>query len=290
MVDYLVVGLGLAGISFCETLEQHKKSFLVISEDSQKASTVAGGLYNPVILKRFTLSWHARQQLDLLRPFYKGLEVKLGTPLDYPLRVLRRFASTEEQNNWFEASDKTGMGDLMSTSLISNSNRSIDAPFGYGEVLGTGRVETELLQSRYREYLTDRQLLIKEHFQFDALEISDNEVSYKGYNVFAMGYGMKQDFFFNYLPLNGTKGELLTIRAPHLKEDRVIKSSVFIIPLGKDLYRIGATYKWQDKTNAPTLEARQELETKLRTFLKCEYGIRSIRTCIYLTVLAQGVS
>ncbi len=277
MVDYLVVGLGLAGISFCETLEGNGNSFMVISDHSQKASTVAGGLYNPVILKRFTLSWKAHEQLELLRPFYSGLEARLGLTLDHPLRVLRRFASTEEQNGWFEASDRPGLSRLMSTELVRNENPSIDAPFGYGEVLGTGRIDTEVLQERYWEYLSKKERIIHERFQPTSLEILDNGVGYKGLKarhiVLAMGYGLTQDPYFNYLPLNGTKGELLTVKAPELKESRVIKSSVFIIPLGEDLYRVGATYKWQDKTNLPTRDAREELETKLRTFLKCDYEV-----------------
>ncbi|GGD53988.1 FAD-dependent oxidoreductase [Muriicola marianensis] len=277
MVDYLVVGLGLAGISFCETLEEHGKTFRVVSDDSQKASTVAGGLYNPVILKRFTLSWKAHEQLAVLPDFYAGLENKLEVTLDHPLRVLRRFVSPEEQNGWFEASDKPGMGELMSADLIRNTNPSIDAPFGYGEVLGTGRLDTELLQETYRKYLTNKSLLVRETFDFNALKLLEAGVEYKDIRarhlVLAMGFGLKRDPYFNYLPLNGTKGELLTVKAPDLNETRVIKSSVFIIPLGDDLYRIGATYKWQDKTNLPTQAAREELEAKLRTFLKCDYEV-----------------
>ena len=55
MVDYLIVGLGLAGIAFCEKLDEHGKTFIVINDDSQTSSNIAGGLYNPVILKRFNL-------------------------------------------------------------------------------------------------------------------------------------------------------------------------------------------------------------------------------------------
>lgn len=277
MTDYLVVGLGLAGISFCETLEQHGKSFRVVSDDSQKASTVAGGLYNPIILKRFSLSWRAHEQLEILPSFYASLEQKLGITLDHPLRVLRRFASTEEQNGWFEASDRPGMASLMSSNLVANTNPALDAPFGFGEVMGTGRLDTEQLQEAYGHYLSQKGVLVKETFTYDALEINEEGVAYNGFKarqiVFATGFGLKHDPFFNYLPLNGTKGELLTIKAPGLNETRVIKSAVFIIPLGDDLYRVGATYKWQDKTNRPTQEAREELETKLRTFLKCEYEV-----------------
>ena len=60
MLDYVVVGLGIAGISFCEQLEKQGKTYIVIADDSQIASKVAGGLYNPVILKRFTIAWNAK--------------------------------------------------------------------------------------------------------------------------------------------------------------------------------------------------------------------------------------
>ncbi|MGB3149530.1 MAG: FAD-dependent oxidoreductase, partial [Maribacter sp.] len=74
MIDYLVVGLGLAGTSFCETLFKNNKTFVVFNDTSQKSSLVAGGLYNPVILKRFTLSWNAAEQLPVAANFYTELE------------------------------------------------------------------------------------------------------------------------------------------------------------------------------------------------------------------------
>lgn len=277
MLDYLVVGLGLAGISFCEQLERKGKSFKVISDNSQQASMVAGGLYNPVILKRITLAWDAKEQLDLALPFYEELEKKLKVKLDYKIPVLRRFASAEEQNSWFEASDKPDLNYFLDQNMISNANTNLDSPFGYGQVRYTGRIKTKTLLERYTSYLNDKGLLVEETCDFDALEILKNEIIYKDMKarqvVFSEGYGLKKNPFFNYLPLNGTKGELLTIKAPKLKESKVIKSSVFIIPLGDDLYRIGATYKWKDKTNLPTQESREELIEKLKTFLKCDFKV-----------------
>ncbi|WP_394974839.1 NAD(P)/FAD-dependent oxidoreductase [uncultured Croceitalea sp.] len=277
MLDYIVVGLGLAGISFCEQLENNGKSFKIISDSSQQASLVAGGLYNPVILKRFTMAWNAKEQLDLALPFYKNLEKKLKVKLDYKLPVLRRFASIEEQNGWFEATDKPGLDFFLDTNLLKNKNLNIDAPFGYGQVKDTGRIDTKILLKEYQDYLIQKELIVGEAFDFNLLQILDNNVEHNGLKarqiVFAEGFGLKNNPFFNYLPLNGTKGELLTIKAPSLKEDNVIKSSVFIIPLRNDFYRIGATYKWKDKTNEPTLEAKEELVEKLKTFLKCDFEI-----------------
>ena len=69
MLDYIVVGSGLAGIAFSEIALQNNKSILVINDDSQNASKIAGGLYNPVILKRFSEVWQAGPQLELLSLF-----------------------------------------------------------------------------------------------------------------------------------------------------------------------------------------------------------------------------
>jgi len=277
MVDYIVVGLGLAGISFCEVLEKEGKSFTVVSDTSQQASQVAGGLYNPVILKRFTLAWKAKEQMELAQPFYAGLERKLGVQLDYKVPVLRRFASIEEQNSWFEAADKPGLDHFLSTIILPNSNTCLDAPHGFGEVNYTGRMDTGTLVEFYSTYLDQKGILERESFNFSDLTIEEGWVSYKSIHakqvVFACGYGLQDNPFFNYLPLNGTKGELLTIKAPAYKEDRVIKSSVFTIPLGEDLYRVGATYKWKDKTNEPTEASKKELLDKLTTFLRCDFEV-----------------
>ncbi|MGD1946361.1 MAG: NAD(P)/FAD-dependent oxidoreductase [Croceivirga sp.] len=277
VVDYIIVGLGLAGISFCEQLEQHDKTFTVISDDSEQASLVAGGLYNPVILKRFTMAWKADVQMQMAMPFYVALEEKLGVKLDYKIPVYRRLVSNEEQNNWFEACDRARLQEFMSTTIVQNTNPSIDAPFGLGKVMHTGRVDTRMLIERYGSYLRARQKLKKGPFYFDSLTVEEDGFRYKDIQakhiVFAEGFGLKRNPFFSYLPLNGTKGELLTIHAPSLKEESVIKSAVFIIPLGEDLYRIGATYKWKDKTNTPTLASKEELLTKLKTFLKGDFEV-----------------
>ena len=277
MLDYLIVGLGLAGMSFCEQLEKKGATYKVISDTSQTSSIVAGGLYNPVILKRFTMAWNAQQQLEMALPFYAALEKKLAVKLDYKLPVLRRFASVEEQNMWFEASDKKSLNAFLSPEIIKNKNPHIDTPYGLGKVLDTGRIDTETLLFNYKNRLLNEGKVIVETFEHDQLAIAEDHLSYKAVKarriVFAEGFGMKMNPYFNYLPLTSTKGEYVTIKAPKLKEENAIKSSMFLIPWKEDLYRVGATYKWKDITNEPTLASREELLEKLETFVKCDYEV-----------------
>lgn len=276
-VDYIVVGCGLAGVAFCEKLIANQKSFIVFDDMSQMSSVVAGGLYNPVVLKRFTPVWLSTKQLDIAHPFYKRLENKLGIKLDYRSPVLRRFTSSEEQNNWFTAADNPKLSKYMSLEILQNNNEAINAPFGFGKVLHSGRVDTNTLINKYRLFLKSLNKLADSSFYYNDLKIIVNGFSYRNIKakhiVFSEGFGVKRNPYFNMLPLNGTKGELITIYSPQLKLESIIKSGVFIIPLGEDMYRVGATYEWKDKTNLVTEEAKSELVSKLASILNCDYKI-----------------
>ncbi|TDY60714.1 glycine/D-amino acid oxidase-like deaminating enzyme [Algibacter lectus] len=278
-VDYIIVGIGLAGISFCEQLKACNKSFVVFDNASQQSSTVAGGLYNPVVLKRFTSVWKSEEQIDLALSLYENIEERLSVKLDYKIPVYRKFASLEEQNDWFTASDKPRLAQYLSTKLVKNTNEAINAPFSFGEVLTTGRVDVKTLIETYKIDLLKGGLLIESDFDYDVLDLeSDNAiVSYKHIEtkhiVFAEGFGVTKNPFFKHLPMVPTKGELLTILAPNLNMEVVLKAGVFLIPLGDDLYTVGATYDWHDTTHDVTDKAKKELLDKLEKVINCDFTV-----------------
>ncbi len=287
-VDYIVVGIGLAGVSFCEQLKAHHKTFVVFDNNSQQSSKVAGGLYNPVVLKRFTPVWKSKDQLDVALALYARLEKKLQVKLDYKIPVYRKFASIEEQNDWFTASDKPALSEFLSGEIIKNNNDAIDADFGFGEVLKTGRIDVKTLIDRYKKDLLNSKLLFEEAFNYDAIEFNDGKVTYNGIEashvVFSEGYGIKQNPYFNNLPLAPAKGELIIIEAPDLKIDYVLKSGVFLIPLENDRYIVGATYEWKDLSNKTTEKAKNELLEKLKKIIGCSYKVIGQLTGIRPTV------
>jgi len=277
MLDYIIVGAGLAGISFAETLLQNKKSFVVFDNRSQNSTKIAGGLYNPVILKRFSQVWNANEQLEIAEKFFQTVEQKLNVQLDYKIPIYRKFFSVEEQNNWFTASDKPNLSPFLSSTIVHKKYNAIDSPFGYGEVLHTGYVDTAVLLNQYHAYLQKSNLLNDGKFEYDELKIFDDHVEYKDVKakhiVFAEGFGMHSNPYFNYLPLDGTKGELFIIKATDLDLDVIINTSVFILPLGNDLYKVGATYNWDDKTSIPTEEGKQELIERIKEIISCNFEI-----------------
>ena len=276
-VDYLIVGCGLAGIAFSHMLEKHGKSFIVVDDSSQQSSTVAGGLYNPVVLKRFTPVWKSEEQLNIALPVYEELEDKLQVKLDYKTPVYRLFNSVAEQNNWFQATDHPELSKYLYPHISYLKNSAIDSSFGYGLVHETGRVDTAQLIRSYRAYLKQKDMFLEVSFKPEDLNLNVAGCEFgdilASRVIFCEGFGLKHNPYFNYLPLNGTKGELITIHAPELQIEFVLKSSVFLIPLGDDIYRVGSTYEWEDKTNTITNKGKEELLTKLDGFLKCDYKV-----------------
>lgn len=277
MLDYIIVGAGLSGIAIAEELIDKGRNIRVFEDMSQTSSTVAGGVYNPVILKRFTLAWEADRQLKVAIPFYRSLEKKLDISLVKEMAIYRKFFSVEEQNDWFSAMDKASLSPFLSPNLLQELNPNIPSDFSFGKVNGTGIIATEKLLENYRQYLEDLKLFFSESFEYDKLQLKRDLFNYKGFQakriIFCEGFGIKKNPFFNYLPLNGNKGEYLVIQSPDLQLEVAVKSSVFILPLGNDLYKVGATYSNSDKTPEPTEEAREYLLDKLKKMITCDFEV-----------------
>lgn len=274
-VDYIIVGAGLAGLCMARFCLKHNKSFVVIDHAERTSSKVAGGMFNPVVLKRFTSIWEAEAQIELADVFYPELEHLLNNSFYHKLPIYRKFASIEEQNNWFQACDNLVTAPFLNDQLYKSNFPFIKSEFNFGEVYKTGFLDVNSFVSAYQQYLKELGQLIELEFKYDDLKCFDDGVIYQHITakqiVFAEGFSMQNNPYFNYLPLDGTKGELLYVRIPKLKLRSIVKSVVFIIPLGNDLYKVGATYNWQDKTDELTNTAYDELIEGLETLIDCEY-------------------
>ena len=276
-VDYLIIGKGLAGIAFAETCLLHHKKIMVLNDSSQNSTTIAGGLYNPIVLKRFTKIWEAEAQLAISIPFYKKLEDKLGTTFLFEIPLLRKLNNIEEQNNWFTASDKPSLSNYLSSELETLNNEAVQSSYKFGKVHETGFLDTKKLKESYTNYLITKNCYSEQTFDYSKLEINEDFIEYKDIRakqiVFAEGFGIHNNPYFNNLPLDGTKGELLVIKAENLQLKEIINSSIWILPLGNNLYKVGATYNWQDKTNQKTEASKLELLTSLKELITCDFEV-----------------
>ncbi len=290
MYDYIIVGQGLAGSLFAYKCIQNHKTFVVIDPgDQNNASQTSSGMYNPVILKRFTPVWNALEQIDQVKEIMADIEGYLQIPLLEEVKINRIFHSEDERKTWVQKTKKKDLAPFLNLETEHISNPYIENQFDTGEVLQGGKINVKAFLNKFRESLQKNKQLVEEKVDYNQLNVLDTMIEYKTLQaervVFCEGYELKENPFFNDLPLIGNKGETMVIKAPDLKLDRVVKSKVFIMPLEHDEYFIGATYNWNDKDSNPTEEGKKELVEKLKTFLKCDFEIIAHKAGIRPTVI-----
>lgn len=279
-VDYIIVGLGIAGISFCKQLLDNNKSFIVITDTLAGATEQSGGVFNPIVLRRFTAPEDSIQYTDYAISLYKDLQKRISEEYLYPSQeVLRIFNSIEEQNNWFAASDKRHLKPFMTPSVEENKYPYVLAKYGYGKVLQSFRIDPITFVRGFRRYLINQNTLYQEAFEYSSLKYLkvSNSWKYKSITakhiLFAEGIQMLQNPFVPSALLRPNKGEFIIIRSPELKLDKMLKGGVYIIPLGKDVYKVGATYDLEDSSHKATVAARKEIEKNLQKMISCNYQV-----------------
>lgn len=286
-VDTLIVGFGLAGLAYAETLFQAKKSFHVIDADFSGSSEIAAGIYNPTVLKRFNLTWRGDNFHRTALPFYDRIATRLKQKFDYPASIYKLFTHPGDHNRWTVAADRSGLTPFLEAKIYNDSLNGVHTPLGYAVVNQCGRIDTRKLIQTYRKQLASH--FTQKTFDYSKLTIHTDGIAYEQISakhiVFCEGFAMKNNPYFNTLPMVGSKGQILLIRSPQLQSKRILKGPIFIAPLGEDLYWAGATFEQEDKTVNKTAAGRRELEKKIKRMISVPYTIEEQLTHIRPTVV-----
>ena len=287
-VDTLIVGFGIAGLNYAEQLRRHDKSFVVLASKEESASHLAAGIINPTVLKRFNPIWRAEDFFDYALTFYSDLEERIQSQIIYPLPIYRILNDIQEQNDWRVAASSTSLEKYLNKQLISGDKYAeVSAPFAFGEVIQSARVDTKRLLSQYIEKVIPHQFIL-EKLDYGAL-IHGQHIEYKDIKVrqivFCEGYYGLKNPNFNYLPLIGSKGEILTIKCEQLTEQVIFKGPIFLSPSGNKTFWVGATFNRNDKTTRVSGEGKAWLLFKLKQFLKLPFEILEHKAQIRATVV-----
>ena len=276
---YIIVGQGIAGTVLAQTLLNEGCSVIIIDEPSlSSASKIAAGLYNPVVFKRLVKSWLADDLLPFMDQFYPEAEQLLGKRFYFKKQILKPFAEEQEKVLWLKKC-KEDIGKYLGKIIYDDYlDDIIYNPLGASEIIDAGNLDTVLFLNSFREYFKKKDLLIEEKFEYSDLIISENSVSYKNISadkiIFCEGYRSVDNPHFSWLPFKLTKGEIIIIKLDggHIFPlDKVINKGVFILPLGNNIYKVGATYEWEDLSEYPTEKGKADLIGKLEKVIKIPF-------------------
>lgn len=273
-LDYIVVGAGLAGLLLALELEKRGKKFVVYCNDQPASSNVAAGTWNPVSFRTMGPTWRAQEMIDKMKEVYEELDQRLGSSFFNFLKVEKVLTNDQEKDFWLEKAKTEASKDFLSKTV---QDVQIKGEQMYlGNVKQTGRLDLPRFVEKLRTYFESKGQLVFQDFDHKQLDTA-NGFSINDHQadriVFAEGTYVQNNPWFNWVPLRPVKGDVLTIKSKDLKVDAIRKKNVFILPIGDDLYKVGATYHRDNLTWEPTEKARIELIEKFEKLVDCEYEI-----------------
>ena len=275
-VNYLIIGQGLAGTLLAKELLAKNESFLIIDAFKESTSTkVAAGMYNPISGKRMVKSWNADELLRNTFEAYTLLEKMLDCKLLFQQNIYQLFGSVKEQNDLSSRMDNEDFSNHVN--LFPAKEPNLNDAFGAFEIKETGWVNTRLLVEKMRALLIERLNLIDEKFEYNLITFKEENWHYKNiiakHIIFCEGYKNIHNPYFNYLPFVLCKGEVFTIKCSGIAKDKILKKGIYMVHLHDNLYKVGATYEWNDLTENTSEQGKEFLIEKLNDVLNCEYEI-----------------
>ncbi len=268
LIDYLIVGQGLAGSLLAWELIQRGCKVVIIDNGKENASQIAAGLINPVTGMRFVKSIDVDTLLPAAKQCYSQLANFFQQPFYIEKPMLRLFRSATELTHCLRRLDNADYQDYLSAITPPDQPiKNIASPFGYLQQKQTGYLLTRLLLSCLKDFF-----VAKECYRLAAVNYQDIRLlpSLRWQDVipkqiiFCEGHHATQNPWFSWLPFQPVKGEILTLAHQSQLPDKILNFGDWLIPLNNHHIRIGATFDRENLNTLPTELGKNELLNALK--------------------------
>ena len=230
----LIIGAGLAGSMLSWRLFQsgHKVT-IVDSSPDKNTSRTAAGLINPITGMRLVKTKDFDHLYAHAIHLYQQLTEKFSEQLFYPLPMLRLFKSEKELAAYQKRKLNLEYTHLLGEELAVNGD-DLNAPLGGVFFNHSGYLNTKVLLDHLHGYFQEKESLCIERFQHADLQLSNSAITWKqqefDHVIFCEGYHLQSNPWFNYLPLQGAKGEILNISIPEYELKSMLNRGEWLVP------------------------------------------------------------
>ncbi|MGZ8175340.1 MULTISPECIES: NAD(P)/FAD-dependent oxidoreductase [Methylobacter] len=274
MIDFLIIGQGLAGSLLAWELIQRGCKVVIVDNGRENASQVAAGLINPITGMRFVKSADVDTLLPTAKHCYSQLADFFQQDFYSEKPMLRIFRNDSEFTN---AHKRLSTPDYQAyLGDIQQPGKAIDnlaTPFGFLEQKQTGYLLTRPLLSCLKAFFIANDSYRQADFDYRDIQLQPSlrwlDIAPKQI-IFCEGYQATQNPWFSWLPFQPVKGEILTLEHQTELPDKILNYGNWLIPLNTHQIRIGATF---DRENMDTQATEQGKNDLLNAFSQVAPGL-----------------
>lgn len=245
MKPIVIVGMGLAGACTAWNFWHRGVPFRIIDSGRPGSSVVAAGLIHPVTGKQCTVAPDFAVRREQAEEFYRKIEALVSSPCWHPLEVWRLLSQAEVKKkiSRFESG--------AAAPWVIDIGTQAKWPDEVAVLLrGGARLDVAHFLRASRDFFVARDCYQKdESFRPQQKELTiwceGSEGLIRG-NPVAWRHRC-------------ARGEILTVHAPSWQQGRMVTGRGWLVPVGQDCYKVGATYEWDQLERGPTSEGLQRL-------------------------------
>ncbi len=275
--EILIVGHGLAGSLMAWELQQAGIDFMVMhAPKTHRSSDVAGGLFNPLMFRKLRLSRMVQDLWPVMQSTYAAIEKHYNVKLLHHI-LAAKMVYDKEISEW-EQGQKKMTAPYIHALKKGISLRGLQKTPALGFISSSGYLDIAKWLEISRIGLTERDQYMEDDLVYTKLEFINDKIIINNTIearkiIFCEGAAVNNNPWFQADWFTPNKGELLEIRAPGLDDRYIVRDDVFILPLGHQRYKVGATYSHDPVDNLPSQEGRNELKAKLDKMISVSYEI-----------------
>lgn len=278
MDQLLIVGGGLAGAILSAEANQRGIDFKwIISEKIPPASFAAYGMCNPVHFKNKVPTWRADDMYQLSKSYFYSWHQRLSADFFQEMPVHHLVVDPSELVQWRQNVEITDLW-----KYTDGEVKMEILPFVQSGFTGSIRINESFFVT-IPKFVQEIRALLADHIEYSNFDQSafthgNDGIQYQNRSfqkiIFSEGYPGCQNPYFQQIPFNPCKGQILVVEIPGLELEEALHKKIVLVPLGNHRFICGATYEWDDLTNEPTLQGAIELKMDLEQILADTYSFK----------------
>lgn len=222
-------------------------------------------MFNPMVFKRLVKAWMVDDLLPIAQETYNDILPGAWSSTG----LIKLFTSEKDGLDWKARAAEPGYAHHLQMTQDALVDRSdLLKPFGYGLVPRAGRVDLQAMLATVRELLLARDFLMEQRVVYEDIHFDQDKIHLAAHSsdqiIFCEGHQVVNNPWFRHLPFKLAKGEVLTVRMPELELDKTINRGHFILPLGENIYKVGATFDWKNLDGKPSEKGKEWILERLR--------------------------